>query len=185
MQIKIFTIPILGNDEMLQEVNNFLATNRVVEVEQACVGERYWTFCIRYVLNDSEKNNNQWKGTVQKKIDYKTILTEDEFARFSVLRAIRKKLAEEDGIPAFAVFTDAELAGFSKLEEMSETALTKVEGVGKQRAKNYEVGIWTENDYRRHLCPMIAFVMKAQCLEFRKSAMKKTVCKRNFFDRGL
>lgn len=139
MQIKIFTIPILENDNMLQEMNSFLATHRVVDVEQVCVGERYWTFCVRYVQSGGEGNNNQWKGSgaTQKKIDYKTVLSENEFARFSELRAIRKRLAEEDGIPAFAVFTDAELASFSKLEEMSVTALTKTEGVGKQRAKNY------------------------------------------------
>ncbi len=139
MQIKIFTIPLFENDEMVQEINNFLATHRVVDMEQTCAGERYWTFCIRYVPSGGEGNNNQWKGqaATQKKVDYKTVLSEEEFTRFSALRAIRKKLAEEDGIPAFAVFTDAELASFSKLEELSETALTKVDGVGKQRAKNY------------------------------------------------
>ena len=139
MQIKIYTVPIMENEEQLRELNNFLATHRVVDVEQSCVGERYWTFCVRYVSSGVDARSNQGKGVVpvQRKVDYKEVLTEEEFECFSALRAIRKNLAVEEGIPAFAVFTDAELASFSKLNELSEASLTKVDGVGKQRVKNY------------------------------------------------
>lgn len=139
MQIKIFTISVFDNDEMLREMNNFLATHKVVEVTQAFSENAYWTFCVRYTLGAADNNGSLTKGNVssQKKIDYKSVLSDEEFVRFSAMRSIRKKLADDDGIPAFAVFTDAELAGFSKLEELSVSSLTNISGVSKQRAQNY------------------------------------------------
>ncbi len=49
----------------------------------------------------------------------------------------------------------------------------------------YESGTWSEDDYRRHLCPMIAFALKAQCLTFRKLIMKKIENKRNCSEREV
>ena len=37
MQIKIFTVPILGGDDANEEMNHFLASHRIVEVQQALV----------------------------------------------------------------------------------------------------------------------------------------------------
>lgn len=54
-----------------------------------------------------------------------------------------------------------------------------------QYAANYDKGIWTEDEYRKHLCPMIAFAMKARCLTFRKNVLKKTEKKRNVFVREV
>ena len=50
--------------------------------------------------------------------------------------------------------------------------------------EKFESNVWTEDDYRRHLSPVIAFVMKAQCLVFRKTIMEKVKCKRNFLKRA-
>lgn len=41
-----------------------------------------------------------------KKVDYKKVLDEATFEKFSKLREIRKKVAAEEGISAFIIFTD-------------------------------------------------------------------------------
>ena len=45
-----------------------------------------------------------------KKIDYKAVLSEGAFAVFSLLRDLRKTLAEAEGVPIYAVFTNEQLA---------------------------------------------------------------------------
>ncbi len=138
MQIKIFTVPIDAPDEANAELNRFLSNHRVVDVQQALVADRSWTFCVRYVLGEARETTGAkaWSSAA-KKTDYKEVLSEDEFARFSKLRTARKTLAGDDGIPAFAVFTDAELAAMSREKQLTLTAMKKIEGVGKARVEHY------------------------------------------------
>ena len=49
MQLKIFTIPILGGEDDNEQMNRFLRANRVASIEkQFCIqGESaFWTFCV-------------------------------------------------------------------------------------------------------------------------------------------
>jgi superfamily II DNA helicase RecQ len=137
MQIKLFNIPITDNGTAQTELNSFLAGNKVLEVEQkffqnekgAC-----WTFCVRYIQNGIISNpSNNFKG----KIDYKTILTDLEFGIFSKLREIRKILATSDAVPAYAVFTDEELANIAKLETLNITNIQTINGIGIKKVEKY------------------------------------------------
>lgn len=71
------------------------------------------------------------------KVDYKQVLTESQFAVFSRLREIRKALANEDGVPAYAVFTDEELAGICRLAELTEKSLATLPGIGEKKIIRY------------------------------------------------
>lgn len=71
------------------------------------------------------------------KVDYKGVLSPEEFARFTSFRRIRKQIADSEAIPAYAVFTDAELAELSKLSELSLETMRKVPGIGKKKLEKY------------------------------------------------
>ncbi len=138
MQIKIFTIPILGGEEKTDQMNVFLRSKRILQVESQFINSDqqglFWSFCVRY-LDDLPKSSK----TKQRKIDYKEILSEEAFQRFSLFREIRKKLSKEEGIPAYAVFTDAELAELAKIEELNAKNMQEVKGVGKKKVERYAV----------------------------------------------
>lgn len=88
-------------------------------------------------------------GAGKEKIDYKQVLGEKEFAIFSILRTIRKQLAEEDAVPAYAVFTDEELAGIAQLPEILIKKLTSVKGIGDKKVQKY--GKLLVEKYRQQL----------------------------------
>lgn len=134
MQIKIFTIPLFGNEEAVEELNKFLRGNKVVDISKNLVQQgdlTYWSFCITYLVGAPSKV--QQFGDRKEKVDYKQILGDAEFARFALLRAIRKQLADADAVPAFAVFTDAELAEMAKMKELTTKTLLSINGVGEKR----------------------------------------------------
>lgn len=136
MQYKIFTIPILGNEIETEELNKFLRANKIVKVDKDLVSNgdmTYWSFCVQYLLPPPSAP----AGEKKEKIDYKNVLDEEHFKLFSMLRKCRKAIAEEDAIPAFAVFLDSELAEMTKLDEISVKSLLKINGIGKQRAEKY------------------------------------------------
>ncbi len=70
-------------------------------------------------------------------MDYKNVLSEEHFKVFSQLRAYRKQIAEQDAVPAYAVFTDAELALLAQSADLTEQSMLKIDGIGKKRVEKY------------------------------------------------
>lgn len=136
MQYKIFTIPIVGGDAETENLNKFLRANKTVKVDKelAVSGDMtYWTFCVQYLLPPLTTPVGERKD----KVDYKTVLNEDQFKVFSLLRKCRKAIADEEAIPAFAVFVDSELAEMAKLQEINARAIASIGGIGKQRVDKF------------------------------------------------
>jgi len=137
MQIRIFNVPITDNGEIQAEMNRFLAGQKVLEVEQrffqnekgAC-----WSFCVRYLISNTSNFSTQ---SNKQKVDYKELLNENEFAIFSKLRECRKIIAANDAVPAYAVFTDEELGGISKLPVIEVTKLISIKGIGDKKVEKY------------------------------------------------
>jgi len=137
MQIRIFNIPLTDNGESLAELNRFMAGQKVLEVEQrffqnekgAC-----WSFCVRYL---SSNTGSFLPQSNKHKVDYKEVLNENEFAVFSKLRECRKAIAASDAVPAYAVFTDEELAGIARLPVIEVGKLISVKGIGDKKAEKY------------------------------------------------
>lgn len=139
MQIQIFTIPILGGEEMMQEMNHFLRANRVSDIQKTMTqsaGVSYWTFCITYLPQCPVKGADAVLPR-KSKIDYREVLEEPEFVRFCEYRKIRKQIAENQAIPPYAVFTDAELAEIAKLDPPSLKGLKSIPGIGDKKVEKY------------------------------------------------
>jgi len=136
MQIRIFTIPLYGGEKQNEEMNVFLRTHKVVDVIHSFAHEQGWSFCVKYVDSSSPGVADNVHGR-KNKPDYKELLSEEQFAVFSGLRKARKEIAAADAIPAYAVFTDAELAEFCKMPSLDESSMKKVSGVGAQKVTNY------------------------------------------------
>lgn len=134
MQVKIFTLCVGGDEEGEGALNRFLRSTRVLQLDRSFCAENggYWTFCVVYMEGIGKD-----KSSMGVKKDYKNELTEDQFTRFSRFREIRRELAHKEGIPAYAVFTDEELAQISRLEEVTQQALQKLKGIGEKRIERY------------------------------------------------
>ena len=134
MQVKIFTIPIIGGELLNDDLNAFLRSKKILQTESQLVQlgqSAFWTYSIKYIedatVSDREKP----------KVDYRQVLDEPIFQRFSKLRELRKQLAIEDGVPAYAVFTDEELANIAKLDAITVVAMKKIRGIGEKKVEKY------------------------------------------------
>lgn len=119
-----------------EEMNSFLRGRKIVEVEKhfyTMQNSAFWTFCISYI-DEISNNNTQPK---KEKIDYKDILDEKSFEKFVELREMRKDIAQKEGVPVYAVFTNEEMANIAKLDSLSLTALQSVNGIGEKRVEKY------------------------------------------------
>lgn len=138
MQIKIFSIPILGGEVANEEMNKFLRSNKIINIEKRFYESPeggFWTFCINYLENSNTQQSIQSSG--KQKVDYKEVLDEKTFAVFSRLREIRKQISESDGVAAYVVFTDAELSQIAGLDEINVNNMISIKGIGKGKVERY------------------------------------------------
>lgn len=127
---------------MMEEMNHFLRANKIIDIKKELAmldGNSCWTFCITYLQDNRPAdaptaNSKSGSGT---KVDYKEVLDTETFERFSAFRKLRKQIAESEAVPAYAVFTDAELAEIAKLKELTLAALQSIPGIGKKKVEKY------------------------------------------------
>ena len=56
---------------------------------------------------------------------------------FDALRSVRRRLAEEENVPAFVVFSDATLRDMCRLQPRNLDEMAEVKGVGEQKLRRY------------------------------------------------
>jgi len=137
MQIRIFNIPITDNGAFATEMNRFLAGQKVLEIEQHFYKNEngaFWSFCVRFIAGIA---TSTFLSANKKKIDYRDMLDEKTFAIFSKLRECRKIIAANDAVPAYAVFTDKELADIAKLPILEANKLIAIVGIGDKKVHKY------------------------------------------------
>ena len=140
MQVKIFTIPIIAEEREVDDLNLFLRANRIVDIQKSLTsanGNSYWTFCVTYIQGTHPCESDKPTQSKQTRVDYKDVLDEQTFSRFSKMRQLRRQIAESEAIPAYAVFTDAELAEIAKLDVLDMAHILKIQGIGRKKAEKY------------------------------------------------
>lgn len=140
MQYKFFRIPASGDAAAEEEMNRFLRGHRVLTTNKEFVADgnaSFWCFAVEYLDGAAPLTSSGTGKFSRQKRDYREILSEEEFARFRVLRECRKTLAESDAVPAYAVFLDEHLAEISKMPEPTLSNLKKINGVGEKKIEKY------------------------------------------------
>lgn len=68
---------------------------------------------------------------------YKAVLSDADFALYAELRAWRKGIAEREGVPVYAVFSNEQLAEIVRRRVDTLAAVGAIEGIGAARLERY------------------------------------------------
>ena len=132
--ISFFVSP-FGEKSVTDELNDFLRSHRIVNVEKRLIdGERGtgWVFLIEYGTDGAKSTSNS-----SQRVDYREVFNATEYALFDKLRNLRKDLAEKSAIPVYAVFTNDQLAAMVKKPPKTTKDLLSIAGIGEARVKQY------------------------------------------------
>lgn len=135
MQIKIFSVPIVGGEAINEDLNRFLRSKKVLHVDRELVSGTegsFWSFCIKYIEGDKTV-----AATTKSKVDYRGALDENSFTRFTALRQVRKEIAESEGIPAYLVLTNEEMAELAQIEDLTLEKMKEIKGIGTKKIEKY------------------------------------------------
>jgi superfamily II DNA helicase RecQ len=138
MRLHFVTVPIHGSSAAEQELNQFLATHRILSVDRQLVADgprSAWAVCVTYV--DAAAPAPALDAQGKRRVDYRELLSDADFQVFARLRDLRKRLAERDGVPPYALFTNEQLAEMVRHRACSAADLQRIDGVGPARVEKY------------------------------------------------
>lgn len=139
MRFRLFQYP-LPTDPDLPDLNAFLAGRRVAAVAHHVTphaGGSLLVFVVETVGGASTEMSSP--AAPSPKVDYRELLSEDEFAIFSRLRTERRQIAEAEGIPVYTVFTNAQLAEMVR-RRVTTAASSGMDPFGSRRIDRFPSG---------------------------------------------
>lgn len=118
------------------ELNNFLKSHRIINVEKRLIdGERGtgWVFLVEYSDNEGSKTNY----TMSAKIDWRDVLNPTQFAVYDLLRKKRKEIGDKTKIPLYGIFSNEQLALMAQTLPKTKDEFIKIKGVSEQKFKQF------------------------------------------------
>jgi superfamily II DNA helicase RecQ len=147
MSFHCFAIPALHPEPAQSELNAFLAAHRVVtlqrELHLADAANPMWLFCVEVATGAQPPLPGELRvdgGAPRGKgaaVDYRQVFDDADFALYAALRELRKQLAQAEGVPVFAVFSNDQLAAIVRQRVASLADLATVPGVGPARVARH------------------------------------------------
>ncbi|MDR1903250.1 MAG: HRDC domain-containing protein [Treponema sp.] len=138
IQYAAFLLPLYADSVEQEALNRFIRTRRIVQTRKELVsqeGQSWWAILVEYL--DTPAPVAVGGETPKSKVDYKELLSPEDFAIFSQLREARKKLSEENGLPVYAVCTNEQLAEIARQKPKTVAECKKIEGIGQGKAEKY------------------------------------------------
>lgn len=139
MPLKFFIVPAIDAGPAENEINAFLARHRVVAIDRRWVDQgpsSFWAICVDHFPAGSGDGRRGF-SVGRNRIDYKQVLSPDEFVAFSKLRDLRKDIAQAEAVPVYAVFTNEQLAQAVQHRCRSAADLKRIDGIGEARIEKY------------------------------------------------
>lgn len=139
MALRFFTIPVRDPDSATEELNAFLAGHKVVSLRKKFVDRgdnSFWSVCVDYTLATTNRTTAA-ANLSRSRVDYKTILPQDEFAVFSKLREMRKELGLVESVPLYALFTNEQFAQMVQRRCRTKAELLQIEGLAEPKIDKY------------------------------------------------
>lgn len=137
LQYKFFIIPTANTEEAEAELNRFIRSVRVITTHREFVSDgrnSFWGMVVEY-LKDSFREESAEAG--KKRVDYREVLSPEDFTVFSKLREWRKHAASQEDIPVYAVLSNEQMAKIVENRASTKAALKEIDGIGDARIRKY------------------------------------------------
>ena len=141
---KIFPIPVYNPEEKEGELNRFLGSHKILTIHKEIVREQsgnYVCFVVEYLTQGQKEGMTEpskEKNAKKDRVDYKEILSSEDFQLYLRLKDWRKLAGEkQDNAPLYTIFTNEQLAQICEKKVSSKTDLKKIPGIGDIKADNY------------------------------------------------
>jgi superfamily II DNA helicase RecQ len=134
VQLRFFVIPIREIEAVEAEVNRFLRSVRVVNMQREFVPQgdnSFWSLAVEYLVDGGRSPRRK------PRVDYKEVLSPEAFGVYATLREWRKAKAAQEAVPVYTIFTNEQLAEIAENQATTKAGLQAIDGIGEARVKKY------------------------------------------------
>jgi len=138
MQYRFFAVPVKYEADAEAELNEFLKSIRLITIHRELIcqeGLYYWAIAIEYSDTDSKETHKT--GAAKKRIDYKEVLSPENFEIYAKLRDWRKETAAKEAVQLYTIFTNDQMAAMVEKKITTKNGLKEIDGVGEARIEKY------------------------------------------------
>ena len=135
-QFMTFFISPFSEPSSSAELNNFLKSHRIINVEKRLIdGERGtgWVFLVEYTENEGGKS----AYTMSSKVDWRDVLNPSQFAVYDFLRKTRKEIGDKTKIPLYGILSNEQLALMAQNPPKTKEDFLKIKGVNEQKCRQF------------------------------------------------
>jgi superfamily II DNA helicase RecQ len=135
MKLHFFSVPMHGPAPAALDA--LLASARVATIDRHFVADgpnSQWAICVTTLDGPASPAT---ESSSRPRVDYREKLPPEQFERFARLRALRKQMAQAEGVPPYAIFNDEQLAQIAMDPAMALSTLAGLPGVGPNRVEKY------------------------------------------------
>ena len=140
MAYRFFHVPARNSGMAEEDLNRFLRGHRVLSVDRrwADLGtESFWSFCVDYLETlQSSALGARPPAESRGKVDYREVLSPEQFAAFVKLRTLRQTISKDDAVPVYVIFTNEQLAAMVQKCVANKADLGRIDGVGEARSRS-------------------------------------------------
>ena len=141
MALRVFTVPIHDDGTVIEELNAFLRSHKVLTVDRRWVEQgasSFWSLCVDFLDSTAAATGSSARsGAHRNRVDYKEVLGAQESTIFAKLRELRKMISQQEAVPVYTVFTNEQLAEMARSRVMTKADMEKIAGVGEVRIEKY------------------------------------------------
>ena len=136
IQFMTFFISPFSEPSASAELNNFLKSHRIINVEKRLIdGERGtgWVFLVEY----TELEGGKSAYTMSSKVDWRDVLNPSQFAVYDLLRKKRKEIGDKTKIPLYGILSNEQLALMAQNPPKNKEEFLKIKGVNESKYKQW------------------------------------------------
>ncbi|KPA09753.1 HRDC domain-containing protein [Candidatus Magnetomorum sp. HK-1] len=136
LQYKVFALSAKGGSEI--ELNQFLNTVNVITVHREFINNgdnSFFSIIVEYMKNSS--SIPAFKSESKKRIDYREVLSPEDFALYAKIRDWRKETAQKQAVQLYTIMTNEQMATIAKNRITTKDGLSKIDKFGDARMNNY------------------------------------------------
>ena len=111
---------------------------RILTIDRKFVENKensFWAAAVEYL--DSKTPKAPVETGRSKKIDYREILSPEDFVLYAKLRDWRKETGEKEAVPLYTIFTNEQLARIVQQKIKTLEGLGSLTGIGEARVNKY------------------------------------------------
>jgi len=142
VQFKFFWVSAQNSSSIENDLNHFLSSVHVLKIQKEFVSngsDSHFCILVEYIKSENQTSNSSTykNSSSKKKVDYREILSPEDFSLYDTIRTWRKVVAQKEAVQLYTILTNEQMSIIAQKRINTLNGLKEIEGLGDTRIDKY------------------------------------------------